>query len=61
MSLDVRVGEWVCFQQLGLPCYGRVDYVRAMQFAPETEVVTTAGTCAMKDILEVRHKDKEQP
>ncbi len=46
--MTVQVGDWVCWKQLGLPSYAKVEYVM------DKEVVTTTGTCYLRDILEVR-------
>ncbi len=50
---EPRPGDWVCFKQLGIPCYAKVEYIYKND-GSRAEYVTTAGTCFYDDILEVR-------
>ena len=56
MKIEIEAGDWICFQQLGLPCYGKVEYIRTHTILKRNEYVTTAGTCTHDDVLEVRKK-----
>ncbi len=49
-----QVGDWICFTQLGLPCYAKVEYIKEAYGSHRTEYVTTAGTCFYDDVREIR-------
>jgi hypothetical protein len=49
--VDIRPGDWICFQQLSLPVYGKVDYVTDKLY---DNIVTTAGTTSEAHVFEVR-------
>jgi len=54
MTIQVKVGDWICWKQMGLPSYARVEYIVDHEGLKRTEFVTTTGTCLYDDILEVR-------
>lgn len=51
----VEVGDWVCYQQCGVPTYGLVLYVNVR--GAYRMVVTTCGECREKDVLEIRREE----
>lgn len=52
--MTLTVGDWICFKQLGLPCYAKLEYIVAPVGSRRTVYVTSSGECGYDDILEVR-------
>jgi hypothetical protein len=51
----VKVGDWVAFMSNAHIVYGRVEYVhRQEQWPWGFDIISTAGTVDIKNVLEVR-------
>ena len=50
---NMLVGDWVCFLVLGVPVYGKIEYIVA-RAGGDDRIVATCGECRRADVLEYR-------